>query len=217
MVAIYLDAADLKDVERYADDARISGFTTNPSLMKKAGICDYRSFARAVLAKAGDKPVSFEVLADGFREMERQAREIASWGANVYVKLPITNTRGESIVPLLDALGELNLNITAVMTLEQTKELHEWVRPHHIVSVFAGRIMDTGQLPPKVAYSGHCRTLWASAREVYHVTLAEEYCYDIITLTPDLVAKLALKDKDLTEYSLETVRQFANDGRGIEF
>ena len=216
MVAIYLDAADLKDVERYADDARISGFTTNPSLMRKAGITDYRSFARAVLAAAGDKPVSFEVLADGFREMERQAREIASWGPNVYVKLPITNTRGESIVPLLDALGDLNLNITAVMLGRQITEIEDWLRPHHIVSVFAGRIMDTGQLP-RLFFASRARLLWASAREVYHVTLAEEYGYDIITLTPDLVAKLALKDKDLTEYSLDTVRQFANDGRGIEF
>lgn len=217
MVAIYLDAADLKDVERYADDSRISGFTTNPSLMRKAGITDYRSFARAVLAKSGDKPVSFEVLADGFREMERQAREIASWGPNVYVKLPITNTRGESIVPLLDALGDLNLNITAILDNGQLDDLRDFVRPHHIVSVFAGRIMDTGRMPPILRGWLWGRKLWASAREVYHVTLAEEYGYDIITLTPDLVAKLALKDKDLTEYSLETVRQFANDGRGIEF
>ena len=212
MVAIYLDSGSLKDIERYADDPRISGITTNPSILKKEGITDYRSFARAVLSRSGDKPVSFEVLADGFREMERQAREIASWGPNVYVKLPITNTRGESIVPLLDALGDLNLNITAVMTVEQTEELYEWVRPHHIVSVFAGRIMDTGRLPTTCH---PCKTLWASAREVYHVTLAEEYGYDIITLTPDLIAKLSLRHKDLAQYSLETVAQFHRDGQGI--
>ena len=215
MVAIYLDAADLKDVERYAKDPRVSGFTTNPSLMKKAGIADYRTFARAVLAMAGDKPVSFEVLADGFRDMERQAREIASWGPNVYVKLPVTNTRGESIVPLLDALGALNLNITAVMTERQIRDLFEWVRPHHIVSVFAGRIMDTGRLPTRF-WGDTCKVLWASAREVYHVHMAEEYGYDIITLTRDLVAKLELHGKDLTEYSLETVRQFHEDGKGVE-
>ena len=204
----------MDDLRRYAADPRIAGITTNPSLMKKAGICDYRSFARAVLAAANGKPVSFEVLADDFPTIARQAREIASWGSNVYVKLPITNTSGESIVPLVDALGDLNLNITAVMTLEQMRYLYSWVRPHHIVSVFAGRIMDTGRLP-KTPFN-RAQSLWASAREVYHVTLAEEYGYDIITLTPDLIAKLPLRGKDLTEYSLETVRMFHEDGRGID-
>ena len=218
MVAIYLDAANMDDLRRYAADPRIAGLTTNPSLMKKAGITDYRSFARAVLAAAGDKPVSFEVLADGFREMERQAREIASWGPNVYVKLPITNTRGESIVPLLDALGDLNLNITAVMTEGQIDDLVQFLKPHHIVSKFCGRIMDTGRLPMRGYWeAGSYRMLWASAREVYHVTLAEEYGYDIITLTPPLIEKLSLKGRDLQEYSLQTVREFVEDGKCLQF
>ena len=212
---IYLDAANMDDLRRYAADPRVSGLTTNPTLMKKAGISDYRSFARAVLAAANGKPVSFEVLADDFPTMARQAREIASWGSNVYVKLPITNTRGESIVPLVDALGDLNLNITAVMTHEQYAEVNEWVRATHIISVFAGRIMDTGKLPLGAPYK-KCQVLWASAREVYHVVMAEAMGYDIITLTPDLIAKLDLRGRDLTDYSLATVRQFHEDGRGID-
>ncbi len=217
MTAIYADGASLAQLRIYAEDPRIEGFTTNPSLMKSAAITDYRTFADAVLGLIGDKPVSFEVLADDFPTMERQAREIASWGENVYVKLPITNTRGESIVPLLDALGDLNLNITAVMTERQLIDLGDWVRPNHIVSVFAGRIMDTGKLPPTFRPGGSCRVLWASAREVYHVHMAEDYGYDIITLTPELIAKLDLRGKDLTAYSLETVKQFHSDGKGIEF
>jgi transaldolase len=216
MVSIYLDAANMDDLRRYAADPRVAGLTTNPTLMKKAGITDYRSFARAVLSAADGKPVSFEVLADDFQTMARQAREIASWGPNVYVKLPITNTRGESTVPLIDSLGDLNLNITAVMTDEQVDDLWQFLRPHHIVSVFAGRIMDTGQLPNSFSGQQGYKTLWASAREVYHVVMAEEYGYDIITLTPDLIAKLDLRGRDLTEYSLATVRMFHEDGRGIE-
>jgi transaldolase len=215
MVAIYLDSGSLADIEKHG--ARVDGITTNPSIMRKEGITDYRTFARAVLARSGGKSVSFEVLADDFPTMERQAREIASWGENVYVKLPITNTRGESIVPLVDALGELNLNITAVMTMEQWLRLWPSLKPHHIVSVFAGRILDTGTEPPRFKRSDRYRLLWASAREVYHVHMAEDYGYDIITLTPELIAKLDLRGKDLTAYSLETVKQFHSDGKGIEF
>lgn len=214
-MVIYLDAADLKDLERYAADQRIAGITTNPTLMKKAGIRNYRDFARTVLAASAGKPVSFEVLADDFATMARQAREIASWGENVYVKLPVTNTRGESTVPLIDSLGDLNLNITAVMSNDQVFDLFDFVEEHHILSVFAGRIMDTGRLPPRLG-SMPCKTLWASAREVYHVVMAEEYGYDIITLTPDLIAKLDLRGRDLEEYSLATVRQFFRDGQGVE-
>lgn len=215
MVAIYLDSGSLADIEKHG--ARVDGITTNPSIMRKEGITNYREFARAVLALSGGKPVSFEVLADDFATMERQAREIASWGQNVYVKLPITNTRGESMVPLVDALGDLNLNITAVMTREQIRDLLPFLRSHHIVSIFAGRIMDTGVLPMNPWFVGKARALWASAREVYHVKMAEEYGYDIITLTPDLIAKLPLRGRDLTEYSLATVRQFHEDGKGIDF
>lgn len=215
MVAIYLDSGSLADIEKHG--ARVDGITTNPSIMRKEGITNYREFARAVLALSGGKPVSFEVLADDFPTMERQAREIASWGSNVYVKLPITNTRGESMVPMVYALGDLNLNITAVMAKEQIRDVRPFLRPHHIVSIFAGRIMDTGALPVNPWFAGTAKALWASAREVYHVVMAEQYGYDIITLTPDLIAKLDLRGRDLTEYSLATVRQFHEDGKGVTF
>jgi transaldolase len=214
-MVIYADGADVATIRALASDRRIEGFTSNPSLMKKAGITDYREFGRLALDAAGGKPVSFEVLADDFREMERQAREIASWGDNVFVKIPVTNTLGESSVPLVKALKEIPLNITAVMTTQQVDALWDVAMPHHIVSVFAGRILDTGVEP--MAFSGGqgFKTLWASAREVFHVKMAEEFGYDIITLTPDLIAKLPLQGKDLQEYSLETVRQFARDAEGI--
>lgn len=214
-MVIYLDGGSLAEMRKYAE--KVEGFTTNPSLMKKEGIQDYRSFARAVLAIAGDKPVSFEVLADDLRTMTDQAREIASWGKNVYVKIPVTNTRGETSIPLIDALPHLNLNITAVMTDAQLSALEKSVRPHHIVSVFAGRILDTRVTVPVFVDGYPCRTLWASTREVFHLVLAEKYGYDIITMAPEMIAKLDLKDRDLTEYSLATVRQFFQDGRGISF
>lgn len=214
MVAIYADGAGVDQMRAYAADPRIQGFTTNPSLMRAAGITNYRDFAKAVLDVVRGKPVSFEVLADDFYGMEKQAREIASWGPNVYVKLPITNTRGESITPLIGALGELNLNITAVMTEDQLLGISHRLLPHHIVSIFAGRIMDTGVEPPRFTGSGY-KLLWASAREVYSVQQAAEYGYDIITLTPALLAKLDLHRKNLAQYSLETVQQFQKDAEGI--
>lgn len=217
MVAIYADGAGLAQMKAYAVDPMIQGFTTNPSLMRKAGITNYRDFADTVLGLIGKKPVSFEVLADDWLTMELQAREIAEWGENVWVKVPITNTRGESSVELIKALGDLNLNITAVMTDKQYLGVQPHLRPNHIVSVFAGRIMDTGVEPPRYERSGSFRVLWASAREVYSVVLAEICGYDIITLTPELISKLDLFGKDLTSYSLDTVRQFHSDGKGIEF
>lgn len=217
MVSIYADCATLADIERHAEDERIAGLTTNPSLMRKAGITDYRAFAKRVMQLVRGKPVSFEVLADDHDAMERQAREIASWGANATVKIPITNTRGESSAPLIERLADLYLNVTAVFTEAQIEGVVSVMRPHHLLSVFAGRIMDTGRNPPVVGCEYSFRTLWASAREVYHVVMAENYGYDIITLTPDLIAKLPLRGKDLTAYSLETVRMFHDDGKGIAF
>lgn len=216
MVAIYADGASLEQMERFAKDKRISGFTTNPSLMRKAGITDYSTFAREVQSLIGGKPVSFEVLADDFYAMERQAREIAEWGPNVWVKVPITNSRGEPSVDLVKRIADLQLNITAVMTLKQWEPMRQHVLPHHILSVFCGRIMDTQREPPAII-GANCRLLWASAREIYNVVQANDYGYDIITLTPELIAKLDLRDKDLTAYSLETVRQFHADGKGISF
>lgn len=213
-MVIYLDGADLETMARLGP--KVSGFTTNPTLMKKAGITNYRDFAREVLAVADGKPVSFEVLADDFGTMSLEADALAALGNNVWVKVPITNTKGESAIPLIKALWDVQVNVTAVMTQEQLYDLDEAVQPHHIISVFAGRIMDTGRLPWDV-HRCRCPALWASAREVYHVVMAEELGYNIITLTPDLVAKLELSGKNLRQYSLETVRQFHRDGQGIVF
>lgn len=218
MVEIYCDGADLATIPKYAADPNIAGFTTNPSLMRKAGITHYTKFAQTVLAMVSGKPVSFEVLADDWKTMYEQAQRIQNWADNVYVKVPITNTHGESSIELIDSLSDLNLNITAVMTHDQLDDLETVVRPHHIVSVFAGRIMDAGKpVPPMQRRNMKCKTLWASTRELANLDMAEHLCYDIITMTPDLIAKLPLLGKDLKQYSLETVQQFYNDGRGIEF
>jgi transaldolase len=215
-MVIYLDAADLASIDTHID--KVEGVTTNPSIMKKAGITNYRAFAKEVLARVKGKPVSFEVLADDFPTMESQAHEIASWGDNVWVKIPITNTKGESSIDLIDKLSDLNLNITAVMTQAQIDKLATVDRSHHIISVFACRIMDAGQLPPiKYRSSIKAKFLWASARETYHVDMATNSGFDIITLTPELIAKLPIRGKDLAQYSLETVKQFYEDGRGIAF
>ena len=217
-VDIYADCANLDQIEEYAEHPRISGFTTNPSLMKKAGIKNYREFSRTVLRLVQGKPVSFEVLSDDWEEMERQANEIQSWGDNVYVKIPITNTLGQSSRPLIEKLAKLNLNVTAVMTMSQVNEVLPVMHPHHILSVFNGRITDTQH--PVLARGKSLRRhptrwLWASTREVYSLYRASMTQYQIITMTPDLIKKLPLKGKDLTEYSLETVRQFHKDGEGI--
>lgn len=217
-MVIYCDGADLATMAKYAADPLIEGFTTNPSLMRKAGITRYRDFAKTVLSIVGDKPVSFEVLSDDWDEMERQAEEIASWGENVWAKVPITNTKGESSIHLIDKLQDLNLNITAVFTTDQLDALQTVDRAHHIISVFCGRIMDTGAAPPALWGRGFkAKLLWASTREVDSVRIAESLGYDIITLTQDLIAKLPLRGRDLVEYSLETVRQFHEDGKEIIF
>lgn len=204
--------------------AKVAGFTTNPSLMRKAGITDYRQFADAVLGIAGDKPVSFEVLADDFAEMERQAREIASWGQNVQVKIPVMNTMGNPAYDLIWRLARsgVKVNVTAIFTAQQARFAIDSLDGTGIVSVFAGRIADTGSDPSRVMRSAKARCtgfatqlLWASAREVYNVVQAEEAGCDIITLSPDLIAKLDGFGRNLTEYSLETVRQFHRDAAGM--
>lgn len=218
MVAIYADGASLEQMEEFAKDRDIAGFTTNPSLMKKAGITEYRAFGREVLSVIRGKPVSFEVLADDFSTMLKEAHQLADWGSNVWVKIPITNTKGESSRALIQDLRDINLNITAVMKYSQVRDVCSLLKPTDILSVFVGRITDTGRKPLKfhadpMAY----RVLWASAREIYSVKQAEKYGYDIITLTPELLAKRALAGKNLKQYSLETVQQFHNDGKGITF
>lgn len=228
MVAIYADGAGLEKMAAFAADPRIAGFTTNPSLMKKAGITDYREFAKTVLGIIGDKPVSFEVLADDKPTMEAQAREIAGWGKNVWVKIPISRCNGWPTTATIQKLSDegINLNVTAVLTREQSFAALGFLKASDILSVFVGRAADTGVAPIGVlahalsyqSYRGNkARILWASAREIWNYYQAEEYGCDIITLTPDLIAKLDLRGKDLEQYSLETVRQFHADGKGIAF
>ncbi|HXF54889.1 MAG TPA: transaldolase [Hyphomicrobiaceae bacterium] len=222
-IRIFADGANLNDVRAMAADPRISGFTTNPTLMRAAGVADYRAFARSVLGIVGDRPVSFEVLADDFPTMEAEAREIASWGRNVYVKVPVTDTRGTSAAPLVARLSRsgIKLNVTAVMTLDQVGEmcaaLAEAVPA--IISVFAGRIADTGRDPVPHMLEAlrlmrsrpRAELLWASPRELLNVFQADATGCHIITVTPELLRKLELVGKDLGVYSRETVAMFHRD------
>lgn len=222
MVSVYLDGADLDAMLKWI--GKIDGITTNPSLCRKAGITDYRAFARDVLTVAVGKPVSFEVFSDDFKDMERQAREIASWGSNVLVKIPVTNTKAEPSYELVSRLvrNGVKVNLTAVFTKDQARLAIDSLNgSESIVSIFAGRIADTGHDPSRIIRSansrlrGKTRILWASAREVYNVKQAEECGAEIITLSPELVAKLDGFGRDLNEYSLATVRQFNEDAKGL--
>src|SRR5262245_52715534 len=213
-----------------ARDPRIAGFTTNPTLMRKAGVADYRAFAQQVLAEIRDKPISFEVFADDTANMRRQAKEIATWGANVYVKIPVTNTKGAPSTDLIRELsaGGVKLNVTAICTLEQVREVAGALAggAPSVVSVFAGRIADTGRDPIPLMREalGICRAadrrielLWASPREALNIAQAAELGCDIITVTPDLLAKLALYGKDLGAFSLETVQMFHRDAEAAGY
>ena len=222
-IKLFADGANLAEMTAMYRNPRIVGFTTNPTLMRKAGVSDYARFARDVLDAIPDRPVSFEVFADELDEMEAQARVIAGWGANVNVKIPVTNTRGEFTGPIIRSLSEdgITLNVTAIMTVDQVGQVAEALATETpaIISVFAGRVADTGVDP--VPHMIACRRnlakrpkaelLWASPRELLNVFHAEEAGCDIITATPDILAKLALVGKDLVEYSLETVRMFYRD------
>ena len=228
-IKIYADGAVLEEMLAALERGRVTGFTTNPSLMKKAGITSYIDFAEKVLASIKDYPVSFEVFADDLETMEKEAEKIASLGKNVYVKIPITNSKGESTIDLIHKLAEkgIKLNVTAIFTVEQVKAtvdaLVEGVPA--IVSVFAGRVADTGIDPePLMKQSlALCRQkeaielLWASPREVYNVYQADCLGVDIITCTPSIISKLDLQGKDLDEYSLETVQMFLKDSQSLGF
>ncbi len=204
-------------------DPRIVGFTTNPTLMRKAGISDYAAFARDVLHAIPDRPVSFEVFADELDEMEAQARIIAAWGVNVNVKIPVTNTKGVFAGPIIRSLSRdgIILNVTAIMTVDQVRQVADALAAETpaIVSVFAGRVADTGVDPiphmiacrRELAQRPKAELLWASPRELLNLFHADEAGCDIITATPDILAKLALVGKDLAEYSLDTVRMFHRD------
>jgi len=222
-VKIFADGASLSEMIAWAGSSDIRGFTTNPTLMRQAGVRDYETFARDVLRAIPDRPISFEVFSDDFDEMERQARRIASWGSNVYVKIPITNTEGRPSKPLIYRLSHagVNVNVTAVLSLRQVQEAADALSggaPSNI-SVFAGRIADTGRDPVPlmrealaiVASIPSIEIIWASPREVLNVYQADEIGCHIITVTSGLLDKLALGGKDLDQFSLDTVRMFRDD------
>lgn len=224
-VKIFADGADLKSIQMLYDKPFIKGFTTNPTLMRQAGILNYKSFALDVLQLVPDRPVSFEVFADDIPNMEAQALEIASWGKNVNVKIPITNTKGESTATLVKKLSDSGVicNITAMFTLDQVKEIVAVLNPNTpaIISIFAGRIADTGFDPVplmkeavEIASSKpKAEVLWASPRELLNIFQADEVGCHIITVTPDVLKKLSGVGKDLTTFSLETVLMFYNDAK----
>lgn len=222
-IDIYADGADVDEMLAALKRPYVRGFTTNPTLMHKAGLTDYEAFATSVLAHIRDLPISFEVFSDDFDEMERQARLIDSWGPNVYVKIPVTNTRGEfagTAIRTLAADG-VKLNVTALLTVDQVRQVAAVLDPSTpaIVSVFAGRIADTGVDPVPVMKQSleilrdlpNAKLLWASPRELLNLVQADEMGCHVVTVTPDILKKLPLLGKDLTQYSQETVQMFHDD------
>lgn len=228
-VKIFADGADKAGMLEMYEKPFVKGLTTNPTLMKKAGIADYRAFCKDILTSINDKPLSFEVFSDDFVEMERQALEIASWGDNVYVKIPITNTKQEACYGLVKKLSEqkVKLNVTALMTLDQVRNVVASLDPNipSYVSVFAGRIADTGYDPVplmttaveilKVAPAAEL--IWASPRELLNIFQADEIGCHVITVTNDILKKLSLVGYDLDEYSLDTVKMFYADAVAAGF
>jgi transaldolase len=224
-IKIFADGADRASILEMYSNPLIKGFTTNPTLMRKAGITDYRTFASDILAIIKDRPISFEVFADEFDEMEVQALEIGSWGQNVFVKIPVTNTRGESSAQLLTRLSKLGVkvNVTALTTLDQVEEVSKCLRhgPPSYISVFAGRIADTGRDPVPIMAEAvnllrglpNVELIWASPRELLNLFQADSIGCHVITATNDILKKLALIGKDLKEYSLETVKMFYDDAQ----
>jgi transaldolase len=229
-IQVFADGADLETMLTLARDPHVKGFTTNPTLMRQTGVKDYEAFSRKLLAAIPDKPISFEVLADTPAEIRRQALKIAGWGDNVYVKVPITNSEG---VPLTDLAGELahrnvKVNVTAVFTLEQVWQACAALKggSPSVVSVFAGRIADSGRdpVPHMKAAVSICRAtdrsielLWASPRELLNIVQADEIGVDIITVTEAIRTKLNLLGKDLVAFSRETVQMFKRDGESAGF
>ena len=224
-VKIFADGADLDGILELYSNPFIAGFTTNPTLMRKSGISDYERFSRQVLEHITDRPISFEVFSDQFEEMERQARKIASWGPNVYVKIPVTNTRRESSAELVRCLASegIQLNVTALMTLEQVRVVSKALEDHvpSYISVFAGRIADTGRDPMPLMKEAVAimspykrqELIWASPRELLNIFHADEIGCHIITVTHDLLKKLSFVGKDLDEFSLDTVKMFYEDAQ----
>ncbi len=228
-IKLFADGADKAGIMEMYQNPRIDGFTTNPTLMRKAGIADYVAFAKDLLREIPDKPISFEVFADEFDLMERQAFEIAGWGKNVYVKIPVMNTKRQASYDLVQKLSQagVQLNITAMMTLGQVNKVTESVQggASCFVSVFAGRVADTGIDPVPMMQEAlellknapNAELLWASPREVLNVYQAETIGCHIITATNDILKKLELNGKDLDAYSQETVQMFFNDAQAAGF
>lgn len=228
-VKIFADGAEKKGMLEMYENPIISGFTTNPTLMKKVGISDYKSFALDVLSEIKDRPISFEVFSDDFDEMEKQALEIASWGNNVYVKIPITNTKAESSEGLIERLVKANvkLNVTAMMTINQLNKVVPLLAngPSSYVSLFAGRIADAGIDPLPIMKDAvkilkqypNIELIWASPRELFNIVQADEIGCHIITVTNDVLKKLPTLGKDLTEFSLDTVKMFYNDAKAAGY
>jgi transaldolase len=229
-VQIFADGADLEGMASLYKNPVIRGLTTNPTLMRKAGIKDYESFAKEVLQVVKDKPISFEVFSDEFKEMRRQALKIRDWQRNVFVKIPITNSRGESSIPLIRELAKdgTQLNLTAILTLAQVRAVAEVLEPEvaAVVSVFAGRIADTGRDPIPVMKASKAllsdlpkaELLWASVREILNIVQADETGCDIVTVPHDILNKaIKLVGTDLNALSLDTVKMFANDAATAGF
>ena len=228
-VKLFADGADLVGMIEMASKLYIKGLTTNPTLMRKAGITDYRKFAQEVLGHIKNKPISFEVFSDDLEDMKRQGVEIASWADNVYVKIPVTNTEGESTNSVIKFLTSrsVKVNVTAIMTLEQVKNVSAVLKTDvpSYVSVFAGRIADTGRIPLPIMEESlrilkdnrNAELIWASPRELLNVFQANEIGCHIITATNDILKKLDLINYDLSAYSLDTVRMFYNDALSANF
>ncbi len=228
-VKLFADGADLAGIKEMAANPAIRGFTTNPTLMRKAGVSDYKAFALQALQVVGGRPISFEVFADEFGEMGKQAHEIASWGKNIYVKIPVTNTKGESSGPLVERLTRagIQVNVTALTTVDQVKRVADRLAPETpaIISVFAGRIADTGRDPVPIMAEAvkimkkkpKSELIWASPRELLNIFQANEIGCHIITATNDILKKLPLIGKDLDAYSLETVEMFHKDAKAAGY
>lgn len=228
-IQMFADGADLPGIRTLSEVPFIRGFTTNPTLMRKSGVKDYAHFAKEVLALIGKRPVSFEVFADEFDEMEMQALKIASWGPNVNVKIPVTNTRGESSEQLVERLARagIQVNVTALMTIEQVRRIAACLKraSPSFISVFAGRVADTGRDPvPMMAEAvrvledyPNIKLIWASPRELLNIFQADAIGCHVITVTSDVLKKLPLVGKSLDDYSLETVQMFYRDARSAGY
>jgi transaldolase len=228
-VKIFADGADKSDMLDMYAQPYIKGLTTNPTLMRKAGISDYSGFCKEILSQIKDKPISFEVFSDDFHDMERQALEIANWGDNVYVKIPITNTKREASCELIERLAKrsVKLNVTAILTLQQVRDVINSLNPEvaSYVSVFAGRIADTGRDPVPIMAAAvemmkivpKTELIWASPRELLNIFQADQIGCHVITVTRDILKKLPLIGYSLDSYSLETVKMFHQDAVAADF